>query len=320
MLQETRINDKTIRWIMIPAEKLEAMNPWWLETKSRASRDSTFRSYMDANEMKIPETCSWARSIIVAATEFVPRKLPFMHEGMRKSIIQPPAYYTNSVKRADVKEYLLKRLATDGVDPRLETCDSLPMKLLAASSGLGKYGRNNIVYVDGLGTAHSLAAFYSDLPFKAEYGLPGAPVFKTPFPGPERLERCGTCSLCVSACPTCSIPGEFGLINVDTCIPLWNETDREAPDTIPKKAHNALMGCILCQKDCPENKTYYEPKITLPEINEEALGFFLAGTWNETTRRILAEIVVYDEDAGLKEYLPILRRNLSNFIASGRES
>ncbi len=319
-MQEMRINDKTIRWIMIPADKIPAMNPWWLETKSRASKDSTFRSYMDTNEMKIPESCAWAQSVIVAATEFHPRKLPFIHDGVKKSIIQPPAYYTNSVKRADVKESLLKILAVRDFELKLEVCEGLPMKLLAASSGLGKYGRNNIIYVDGLGTAHSLVAFYSNLPFNAEYSRPDAPVFTTPYPGPQHLQRCDSCSLCVSACPTRSIPDDFGLINVDTCIPLWNETDRDAPDTIPRSAHNALMGCVLCQKDCPENKQYYKPKVTLSEINEEALGQFLAGTWNETTRKILAEVIVYDEDEGLKEYLPILRRNLNNFIASGRVS
>lgn len=40
----------------------------------------------------------------------------------------------------------------------------LPKKLLAVYSGLAACGRNDVIYVRGMGSLHRLSAFYSDLP------------------------------------------------------------------------------------------------------------------------------------------------------------
>ena len=41
----------------------------------------------------------------------------------------------------------------------------LPMKLLAVRSGLAKYGKNNICYINGIGSFTRLEAFYTDYAF-----------------------------------------------------------------------------------------------------------------------------------------------------------
>jgi len=40
----------------------------------------------------------------------------------------------------------------------------LPQKLLAARSGLARYGKNNIAYVPEFGSHHMLVSYYSSLP------------------------------------------------------------------------------------------------------------------------------------------------------------
>jgi epoxyqueuosine reductase len=62
----------------------------------------------------------------------------------------------------------------------------LPLKLLAAHSGLAVYGRNNIAYVSGMGGFLGLTAVYSDLPCEQDS-----------WQEPQLMKRGETCnSLC----------------------------------------------------------------------------------------------------------------------------
>jgi len=47
---------------------------------------------------------------------------------------------------------------------KAKSITSLPLKRMAAQSGLGFYGRNNIIYVDGMGSRLSLAALATNIP------------------------------------------------------------------------------------------------------------------------------------------------------------
>jgi len=40
----------------------------------------------------------------------------------------------------------------------------MPLKTLAAWSGLGRYGRNNIIHVEGMGTSLILRSFWTQAP------------------------------------------------------------------------------------------------------------------------------------------------------------
>jgi epoxyqueuosine reductase len=118
------------------------------------------------------------------------------------------------------------------------------LKLLAVRSGLGKYGRNNICYVGEMGSFVNLMAFFTDYEFEED-------TLGTI----EMMESCKSCQICISDCPGQAIPkSERFIINIERCIPLYNEIPEKIPEWIPSSAHNALMGCMICQKNCPGNK------------------------------------------------------------------
>ena len=70
----------------------------------------------------------------------------------------------------------------------------MPWKLLAVRSGLAQYGKNNITFIQGLGSFYRLVAFISDLPCAEDnWG-----EFKS-------LDDCRNCDACTKACPSGAI-------------------------------------------------------------------------------------------------------------------
>ncbi len=319
MPNRMEVNGWPVRWTMVPADRLGVLEPLWRDMLGRATPDPVFRSYLEGHEAALPADEPWIRSIVVAATWFPPRRLAFSWGGARRSIIQPPAYYTNALSRARLKEALAAELG-NGVPARLEDARTPPLKLLAASCGLGAYGRNNIVYVDGFGSALSLAAFWTDAAPVIPEADAAAPIYRDPYPGPAALPDCASCGRCVARCPTRAIPTDFGLLDAGRCLSLWNETDRDLPAFVPTDAPNVLTGCGLCQRECPANASAWSAPLEIPELAEAETGLVLSGAWSPGLREILSRLVVSDDTEELEHWAPVLRRNLASFIASNRMS
>jgi len=74
-------------------------------------------------------------------------------------LIIPPAYSHTPDKI--VKKRLVEIFTPKGFSV-VQT--NLPLKTLAVRSGLAKYGRNNITYIDGMGSFYRLVAYYTDIP------------------------------------------------------------------------------------------------------------------------------------------------------------
>ena len=119
----------------------------------------------------------------------------------------------------------------------------LPLKLLSVRSGLARYGRNNITYIEAMGSFYRLKAFLSDLP----------PV-KDSWLEPQSLRQCRTCNACVKKCPTGAILPERFLIHAERCLTFHNERESAFPAWIEPSWHNSLIGCMVCQSVCPVNK------------------------------------------------------------------
>lgn len=64
----------------------------------------------------------------------------------------------------NAEKYLKAFLAQYGY--HAERADNLPLKRLGVQSGLSKYGRNNITYIEGMGSQFSLVAYFSDMPYE----------------------------------------------------------------------------------------------------------------------------------------------------------
>ena len=76
----------------------------------------------------------------------------------------------------------------------------------------------------------------------------------------ERMEdHCGTCTLCIDACPTAAITEPY-LVDSNKCISYATIELRtpELPEEIESKLSGWLYGCDICQDVCPWNR-FEEP-------------------------------------------------------------
>jgi epoxyqueuosine reductase len=176
----------------------------------------------------------------------------------------------------------------------------LPFKLLAIRSGLGKYGKNNICYVDGMGSFVRLEAFYTNYRFPSD-----------DWQEKKMMERCAGCSLCQQNCPTHCIPSDRFLIHADHCLTYLNENEGEFPAWVNPSSHNALVGCMRCQIVCPENKQFLHLKEQPIAFTEEETTLLLQKTSREQIPQTLAKKLV---SLDIDEYYSVLGRNLSVLV------
>ncbi len=140
----------------------------------------------------------------------------------------------------------------------------LPEKLLAVYSGLGSYGRNNICYVGGMGSFHQLLAFYTDFSSREDSWQE------------SKLMKSGEkCSACFRSCPTGAITPKRFLLHTERCISFHNESIEAFPDWIDPNWQNCIVGCLLCQTVCPENRDFVQWLEEKKEFSQEETDFLL---------------------------------------------
>jgi epoxyqueuosine reductase len=189
---------------------------------------------------------------------------------------------------------------------RLVAAEKLPLKRLAVQGGLAEYGRNNICYIAGLGSAFSLSAFFSDLPCE-EGSWREALVSST----------CSSCTHCLSACPTGAIREGRFLIDNERCLSFLNEGGDPFPSWLDEAAHHCLYDCLRCQVGCPMNKGQ-EGKTVGPIVFTEAeTEILLAGLGFESYPPDLARKASY---LGLQRWPAGLAKNLRALIALGLQA
>lgn len=203
-------------------------------------------------------------SIIVVAVKTLPGRVTFGYRGRQVPVIIPPTYVGFVRTILTVVATLDEWLAPEGyraIRPRL------PMKTLAVCSGLAEYGRNNICYVEGLGSFAELAVAVSDMPCDSD-----------PWREPRALDRCTSCGGCERNCPTGAIAGDRFLLRAEKCLTLHNESEEDFPGWIDPAWHNALIGCMKCQEACPENARLAGCFDDLAAFTEAETDLLLAGT------------------------------------------
>src|SRR6185437_2064794 len=114
----------------------------------------------------------------------------------------------------------------------------------AARSGIGFFGKNTMLITRTHGSWVVLGTLVTDV--EIETGAPGRVE-----PGP--YSGCGSCRLCIDACPTDAIV-ESGVLDSRRCLSYWTQ----APEPIPGEYREALgdqvYGCDICQDVCPWNR------------------------------------------------------------------
>ena len=216
------------------------------------------------------------------------------------AVVLPPTYMRYRAVARETKEWLAGWLSPRG--HQLAPV-KLPQKLLAVCSGLAEYGRNNITYVPGFGSFQQLVAWFSDLP----------PSEPDTWRAPKVMERCEECHACRLKCPTGAIGEDRFLLHAERCLTFHNErgSARPFPSWIAPQAHNALMGCMMCQRYCPVDKPFLDWFEGDAEFDEQETALLLHGS---KTEQLLPDTVAKLERLELLDSLDLLPRNVGVFF------
>lgn len=115
-----------------------------------------------------------------------------------------------------------------------------PLKLLASQCGIGFYGKNAIIQHPDYGSWIGLSAYVTDADLEPDAPLAG---------------DCGTCELCLNACPTGALFAPYRC-DVTRCVDFHlGHNKKTIPPAIREKSSNLLgEGCTVCRDICPKNK------------------------------------------------------------------
>ncbi len=256
-------------------------------------KESFFEQNYGDFRFQIPDEIPDAKSIVVVAIPQKIQPLDFLIQGKFYHTIIPPTYVYTPVRKT-CKEVLTRVLKKTDHSVRRAI---LPLKLLAVSCGLGKYGKNNICYVDGMGSFARLEGFYTNYQFPSD-----------DWQEKEMMESCTGCLLCQQNCPTHCIPADRFLIHADHCLTYFNENKEEFPLWIDPRCHHALVGCMRCQVVCPQNRSVIRLNEHPITFSEEEVAMILNKTPREHISETLSDkLIRLDMD----EYYSVLPRNLA---------
>jgi epoxyqueuosine reductase len=187
---------------------------------------------------------STARSVIVTATNYNTAR-PYSTECGDPHLAQVARYawgddYHDVVgARLDALLTWMRAASSEAFDARAYV-DTGPVqeRVYAQQAGIGWIGKNTCVINPEIGSWIFLSVIICSLPLEADAPAP---------------DRCGTCTLCLEACPTQAIVGP-GVLDSNRCISyLTIELRGDLPRDLEPQIGSHVYGCDVCQEVCPWN-------------------------------------------------------------------
>ncbi len=117
-------------------------------------------------------------------------------------------------------------------------------RAVAQRAGLGWYGKNTNILTKGWGSWVFLAEIVTNLPLGGDGGQE--------YDRPSKAS-CGSCDICLRACPTAALPAPYVLDNTRCISFLTIELRGSIPLELRPLMGNLIFGCDICQQVCPVN-------------------------------------------------------------------
>ncbi len=240
----------------------------------------------------------WAQSVIcVAMSYYTPSNpAPSAEQPVELSLNQPGSENANHVPAKIARyawgrdyhrvlyarlrqfERLIRREINVSFESRIYV-DTGPCseRELAVRAGLGWMGKNTLLIHPRHGSWFVLGELVTSLL------LP---------PDQPQLDRCGTCTRCLDACPTAALtPYRLDAMRCISYQTLENRGD------IPPELHESIrqagfiVGCDICQDVCPFNRrplssseSDFLPSAPAPAMDARAARAWTAAEWDTATR------------------------------------
>lgn len=172
--------------------------------------------------------------------------------------------------------------------------DSAPVmdKAWASKSGLGWIGKNANLINKKSGSFFFIAEIICDLDLDVD-----SPI----------KDYCGTCTMCIDACPTQAIVAPY-TVDGSKCISyLTIELKNNIPNEFKQKMDDWVFGCDVCQDVCPWNrfsKPHNEPLFE----NKTGLLDWSRNEWQEITEETFKK--VFSTSAVKRTKFSGLQRNI----------
>ncbi len=210
-----------------------------------------------------------AKSVIVLAHNYFTEKKQYDPQApMIAKYARGKDYHWVLKQKLGTLLELLQQQA-DGITGRVFV-DSAPLleRAWGARAGLGWIGKNSLLLHPEEGSFFFLSEIVVDC--ELEYDQP-------------LEEMCGSCTMCISSCPTGAIV-EPRVVDARRCLSyLTIEHRGELPEALTGRMNNWMFGCDICQDVCPFNrqsKSHTEPQF---EPDEEMLSMTWAD-WQKLDR------------------------------------
>ncbi len=127
----------------------------------------------------------------------------------------------------------------------------VPERELAQRAGLGWIGKNTMLVRPDAGSFFFIGSIFTDLQLRSDQ--------------PFELDRCGTCTRCLDACPTDALVAPR-LLDATRCISyLTIEQKGPIPDELADNFQGYAFGCDICNDVCPWNQRFAS-ETSVPEF------------------------------------------------------
>jgi len=144
----------------------------------------------------------------------------------------------------------------------------------AVRSGVGFYGKNTMLITPSHGSWVVLGTLVTDVELE-----------ETP-----RVELdCGSCRLCIDACPTGALD-EPGELDATRCLSYWTQAPASIPEEYRAELGSMVYGCDVCQDVCPWNRAVERRRAAARPSSDSTPTVSLRGWLERDGAELVAEL------------------------------